>query len=161
MTRTTLSIIASIYVLMVGCQPLNMNSDQTHWNGWVSLFDGKSLNGWTASEHADTFSVKDGMIVVNGDRSHLFYSGKVMKADFKNFELKLDVMFAEVDLLIERGGEQFHYEIEKDYHDDLGLELEAMKMKNMIHSSVAGVIASVDVIAGQTVDYGAVLATFE
>lgn len=39
--------------------------------------------------------------------------------------------------------------------------LEAMKMKNMIRSPRAGVIASVDVLPGQAVDYGAVLVTFE
>jgi glutaconyl-CoA decarboxylase len=44
---------------------------------------------------------------------------------------------------------------------DLVCVLEAMKMKNMIRSNRAGVIASVDVSAGQSVDYGAVLVTFE
>jgi biotin carboxyl carrier protein len=44
---------------------------------------------------------------------------------------------------------------------DVVCVLEAMKMKNMIHTSLAGVIASVDVNAGQAVDYGAVLVTFE
>ncbi len=39
--------------------------------------------------------------------------------------------------------------------------LEAMKMKNMIRSPRAGVIASVDVLPGQAVNYGAVLVTFE
>lgn len=39
--------------------------------------------------------------------------------------------------------------------------LEAMKMNNLIRTNHAGVIASVDVVAGQAVDYGAVLATFE
>ena len=44
---------------------------------------------------------------------------------------------------------------------DVVCVLEAMKMKNKIHTNRAGVIASVDVIAGQDVDYGAVLVTFE
>ena len=44
---------------------------------------------------------------------------------------------------------------------DVVCVLEAMKMKNKIHTSLAGVIASVDVIAGQAVEYGAVLVTFE
>lgn len=61
-------------------------------NDWVSLFDGKTLNGWKASEHPSTFSVKDGMIVVHGDRAHLFYEGDVMKHNFKNFEFKADVL---------------------------------------------------------------------
>ena len=39
--------------------------------------------------------------------------------------------------------------------------LEAMKMKNLIHTNIAGVIASVEVIPGQAVDYGEVLVTIE
>lgn len=39
--------------------------------------------------------------------------------------------------------------------------LDAMKMKNVIHSPREGTIASVEVSAGQAVDYGAVLVTFE
>jgi|TARA_B110000037_G_C17126590_1_gene508402 hypothetical protein len=61
-----------------------------HESDWVSLFDGKSLKGWTASkENPNSFSVKKGTLVVDGGRSHLFYTGKVKGANFKNFELKL------------------------------------------------------------------------
>jgi hypothetical protein len=59
---------------------------------WVSLFDGKTLTGWKASERPATFTVADGAIVVNGDRAHLFYEGAVSNHAFKNFELKLKVM---------------------------------------------------------------------
>ncbi len=61
-------------------------------DGWVSLFDGKSLDGWKANEKPETFSVKDGEIVVRGDRAHLFYVGPVANHDFKNFEFKADIM---------------------------------------------------------------------
>ena len=60
--------------------------------GWISLFDGNSLTGWRASEHPATFSVDDGMIVVDGPRAHLFYEGPVMDHDFTNFEFKAQVM---------------------------------------------------------------------
>lgn len=61
-----------------------------HKTDWVSLFDGKSLKGWTASkENPKSFSVKKGALIVSGGRSHLFYTGSVGKANFKNFELKL------------------------------------------------------------------------
>jgi hypothetical protein len=61
-------------------------------DGWISLFDGKSLAGWKASEHPGTFTVKDGQIVVFGDRAHLFYEGHVNNHSFKNFEFKMQVM---------------------------------------------------------------------
>lgn len=61
-----------------------------HGKKWVSLFDGKSLQGWTASkENPDSFSVKNGTLIVDGGRSHLFYTGGVNAGNFKNFELKL------------------------------------------------------------------------
>ena len=60
--------------------------------GWVSLFDGHSLNGWKVGENAGTFSVKDGQIIVHGPTAHLFYEGGYKNHDFKNFELKVDVM---------------------------------------------------------------------
>lgn len=59
---------------------------------WVSLFDGQSLNGWRANENTGTFSVENGMIKVDGPRSHLFYVGDVGNHNFKNFEFKADIM---------------------------------------------------------------------
>jgi 3-keto-disaccharide hydrolase len=60
-------------------------------DGWISLFDGKTLNGWKASEATNSWTVKDGAIVANArDRSHLFYVGD--GRPFKDFEFKADVM---------------------------------------------------------------------
>jgi hypothetical protein len=61
-------------------------------DGWIPLFDGKTLDGWKANESAETFSVKDGELIAHGNRSHLFYVGPVNHADFKNFEMKLEIM---------------------------------------------------------------------
>ncbi len=60
-------------------------------DGWVPLFDGKTLAGWKASEHPDSFRVVDGTILGSGLRSHLFYVGADGKAEFENFELEIDV----------------------------------------------------------------------
>ena len=59
--------------------------------GWISLFDGTSLDGWQANKPG-TFSVEDGSIKVAGATAHLFYEGPVMNHDFKNFEFKAQVM---------------------------------------------------------------------
>ena len=59
---------------------------------WIRLFDGKTLNGWKASDNPGTFRIEKGMIVVDGPRSHLFYVGPVMNHNFKNFEFKAEVM---------------------------------------------------------------------
>jgi hypothetical protein len=57
---------------------------------WIPLFDGKSLTGWKSSEHEGSFKVVDGEIVAHGERSHLFYTGPVHGADFRNFELSAE-----------------------------------------------------------------------
>ena len=58
--------------------------------GWVSMFDGKTLNGWKANENQDSFWVKDGCIVANAPgRCHLFYQ---TEKPFKNFEFKSKIM---------------------------------------------------------------------
>jgi len=59
--------------------------------GWADLFNGRSLNGWRAAEHAETWRVADGCLVAKGPRSHLFYDGPVANHDFQNFELVAEV----------------------------------------------------------------------
>jgi len=60
--------------------------------GWESLFDGKSLKDWKVGKNAATFTVDSGMIIAHGPTAHLFYVGDVHEHNFKNFELKADVM---------------------------------------------------------------------
>jgi hypothetical protein len=59
---------------------------------WQDLFDGRTLAGWKASEAPGSFKVANGQIVCDGPRSHLFYIGRDGKADFKNFELSVEVL---------------------------------------------------------------------
>ena len=59
---------------------------------WISLFDGKTLNGWKVGDNANTFSIENGTIAVNGNVAHLFYDGDVQQHQFKNFEFKAEVM---------------------------------------------------------------------
>ncbi|MCF0055175.1 DUF1080 domain-containing protein [Dyadobacter sp. CY356] len=61
-------------------------------DGWISIFDGKSLKGWKVGNNANSFSIEDGAIKVNGPVGHLFYEGPVKNHMFKNFEFKAQVM---------------------------------------------------------------------
>jgi len=66
------------------------SSDKQNESGFVSLFDGKTLNGWKKSEeNPDSFRVEDGLIVVEGPRAHLYYDGEL--APLKNFHFKAEV----------------------------------------------------------------------
>jgi hypothetical protein len=57
-------------------------------DGWISLFDGKTLNDWRPSENKDSWKVEEGALVTKGPRSHLFYIGD---QPFINFEFVADV----------------------------------------------------------------------
>ena len=81
---TTLALIGW---LTVTAAALAAEKDE---KGWISLFDGKSFQGWKANENPDTWKVKDGALVCHGPRSHLFYVGD--KKPFVNFHFKADVM---------------------------------------------------------------------
>jgi hypothetical protein len=59
---------------------------------WIALQDGKSLAGWKAAERPESWRVEDGVFVSRGERSHLFYVGRVGRHDFRNFELSAQVM---------------------------------------------------------------------
>jgi hypothetical protein len=65
---------------------------ETKEEGFISLFNGKDLTGWKANENETTFKVEDGKLIANGDRCHLFYVGDVKGHNFKNFELRAQVL---------------------------------------------------------------------
>jgi hypothetical protein len=77
-------------VLLHGAFTLAADSDQP--GKWITMFDGKTLDGWKASEEPGSFEVKDGTIVANvtgKKRSHLFYMAD--PEPFKNFEFEAEV----------------------------------------------------------------------
>lgn len=84
-----LFVLICLIALLESCSVAQQANEN---KGWIPLFDGKSLANWKASENPSTFKVEDGLIVVHGPRAHLFYEGPVRNHDFKNFELKTQVM---------------------------------------------------------------------
>ena len=79
--------------MFLGLALLSCNSPRhASGGGWISLFDGKSLDGWKVGENAATFSVENGTIVAHGNTAHLFYEGPVKDHNFKNFEFRAEVM---------------------------------------------------------------------
>jgi 3-keto-disaccharide hydrolase len=56
-------------------------------DGWVSMFDGKTLNGWKASQNPEAWSVRDGAITGDGEVSHLFW----MAQECENCEFRAEV----------------------------------------------------------------------
>ncbi len=93
-SRWTILILFFVTALTVSVMPSVSQANDKDDDGWIRLFDGKSLDGWKASENAEQWKVKDGMIVAAGPRSHLFYVGDDPEnpPKFKSFRFKADVM---------------------------------------------------------------------
>jgi hypothetical protein len=84
--------ITWLAAMALGIAACSTGMSASRSDGWISLFDGQTLSGWRANENPTTFRVENGEIVVHGPRAHLFYDGPVMNHEFKDFELKADVM---------------------------------------------------------------------
>ncbi|MEX2213633.1 MAG: DUF1080 domain-containing protein [Phycisphaeraceae bacterium] len=92
MTRSRFTLF-TLCTLLVALASFTFAEDKKDDDkGWITLFDGKSLDGWKIAENEGAFKLEDGKIVVNGTRGHMFYVGKDGKAEFKNFEFKAMVM---------------------------------------------------------------------
>ncbi|WP_128545698.1 3-keto-disaccharide hydrolase [Larkinella soli] len=106
-----------VLLLLVACVSFR---PETQKKGWVSLFDGKSLDGWKVGANAGTFSIENGAIVVAGPRAHLFYEGPVNNHNFKNFEFKTQVMTTPGS----NSGIYFHTEYQEDGWPSKGYEVQ-------------------------------------
>jgi hypothetical protein len=87
---------------------------------WIELFDGHSMSGWRPSENKGSWKVVDGQLTADGPRSHLFYTGPVRGADFRNFEL-------EVELTTKpecNSGVYFHTKYQESGFPDKGFEIQ-------------------------------------
>jgi len=81
----------TIKFFAIAALAMAFSASTTVTDEWISLFDGETLEGWTASENTDSWKIEDRAIVTAGERSHLFYSGDVLEHNFKNFEFSVDV----------------------------------------------------------------------
>ena len=91
--RRALATVSALLCLLAlaGCSRLAPPTPTVE-PSWTTLFDGRTLTGWKASENPASFTVRDGMIIVHGQRAHLFYVGSgTLAPAFQDFELKAEV----------------------------------------------------------------------
>lgn len=83
-------VLAGLVCLALGISTVSAQDKPTPGkDGWISMFDGKTLDGWKASEKPESWKAVDGVIVGDGPVSHLFW----MVRECENCEF-----FAEVKL---------------------------------------------------------------
>jgi hypothetical protein len=84
-------IVALSFAAALFAAPLVAADKAPDADGFVTIFDGKSLDGWKkATENEGSIQLKEGAIVANGPRCHLFYVGD--EKPFKNFHFVCEVM---------------------------------------------------------------------
>jgi len=72
-------------------------ADDKKTDGWVAVFNGKDLDGWKiayggkGNKDNSSWKVVDGMIVSDGEISHLFSP----RGDYKNFEARAEIMISD------------------------------------------------------------------
>ncbi|NQT25126.1 DUF1080 domain-containing protein [candidate division KSB1 bacterium] len=111
-TKWIVTILLSVLLTIPSCSILS--------GGWISLFDGESLTGWKTSEHPESAWVEDGVIVCNGERAHVFYMDETGDADFKNFEVAVDVKTEPGS----NSGFYFHTKYQKEGWPSSGFEVQ-------------------------------------
>jgi hypothetical protein len=85
--RLTLVAIALIFPVAV---VLTADEKKPDADGFVTIFDGQSMDGWRVSENPDTIKLVDGAMVAKGPRAHAFYVGD--DQPFKDFHFVAEVM---------------------------------------------------------------------
>jgi hypothetical protein len=112
--KSNLGLVLALSVCFLS--PSSIAADEAEW---ISLFDGKSLDGWKESGAEGSFYVEDGKIVANGKpMGHLFYVGKSDEVAFKNFEFQADVMTTRRS----NSGIYFHSKYQEDGWPEAGFE---------------------------------------
>ncbi len=90
MKRPLLALLSLTALSLLSAAPVIAAEPEPDADGWMTIFDGETLDGWKANEKAENWTVEDGCIVGRGARSHLFYldAGELTDLEFQA-EVKL------------------------------------------------------------------------
>ncbi len=85
--RRFIGTLSAALMLTAACMAADDPAPKPGKDGWVSMFDGKTLKGWKASESPASWKVVKGTIVGDGPVSHLFW----MVRECENCEFRAEV----------------------------------------------------------------------
>jgi hypothetical protein len=137
-----LALVAGLVVISPAVAEDSKKSD----DGWVTIFDGKSLDGWKKNENPNSIRLEDGKIVTNGPRSHLFYVGD--DKPFKNFEFEAEVLTKENS----NAGIFFHTKFQEEGWPAQGYEAQVNNTYNKDPQKTGGLYNTVKVLEAPAKD---------
>lgn len=77
-----LALLFSAFAATAQTEPGKPLPERPDKNGWIQLFDGKTLSGWSAVDPGE-WEVKDGVLIGKGKVSHLFSPNTYTNLEFK------------------------------------------------------------------------------
>lgn len=97
-------LIAAALTMLVGCAPKATTPVLAPTGNWISLFNGKNLDGWTAKiagqelgdNYRDTYRVEDGLLKVSYDRYDRFgdrFGSLFYKQKFSHYWIRAEYRF--------------------------------------------------------------------
>jgi hypothetical protein len=113
-------LLAFVFAVVGSCIRLQADEPRPDNDGWFSLFDGKSLEGWKAAEFPNAFPAEKDIIVAGGPPLTHLYVGPVRNGRFKDFELKAEVKTRPQG----NSGIIFHTEFQNKGFPDKGFEFQ-------------------------------------
>lgn len=87
------SLLGLAAVLLIPV-PLFADHHEGEHDGWTKMFNGENFDGWKINENPDSWSIVDGAIRAQGERSHLFYVGNGeggLDKPYRNFVFECEV----------------------------------------------------------------------
>jgi hypothetical protein len=81
------TLLAAAFLVVASGQTTPATTSGSAKDGWISMFDGKTLDGWKANGNPDSWKVVDGAITGDGPASHLFW----MARECENCEFRAEV----------------------------------------------------------------------
>ena len=85
--KTSCFLLGSLLVAVLAAGSAEQTGPVAGKDGWISMFDGKTLEGWKAGDNPESWKVVDGAITGDGERSHLFW----MVRECENCEFRAEV----------------------------------------------------------------------
>ncbi len=78
----SLLLLGSVLAALAQSEPGKPLPEKPGKKGWIPLFDGKTLSGWTAPNPGQ-WEIKDGVLIGQGNVSHLFSPNTYTNLEFK------------------------------------------------------------------------------